>query len=133
MKYQTIALPLLLSALAMSVPVHAEPSIAANPEAAPSEHMLDTPPVPDTRSAPNANRTYPLLEQLLLALPPAPSDALVANPPTTAERIVAAPAEDPLAASFQRMLGHLPADTDIQYATESGNDPLLRHLVSALH
>lgn len=69
------------------------------------------------------------MKHRIIALPLLLS-ALVISAPTHAKPNIAT---DPVAASFQRMLEHQPPATDYRYTTESGNDPLLTHLASALH
>lgn len=131
MKPQTIALTLLAGTFAASLPAHADPATPTlDPVRAAFARLLEHAP---TAEAPlSANRSDPLLAHLLLALDPAAARRLAATPPTTAERIVAATPDDPLAASFQRMLGHEPTAGALQAAGAAAADPLATLLAARL-
>lgn len=68
MKYRTIALPLLISALVISAPTHAEPNIATDPVTASFQRMLGhQPPAADYRYVTESGND-PLLTHLAAAL-----------------------------------------------------------------
>lgn len=128
MKRQAIALALLAGALAAGAPAHAETD--ADPVRAAFARMLDhtAAPIP----APRPTAADPLLAHLLRALPAAPYHRPAALPPMPAERIVAAVPEDPLAASFRRMLEREPPPEPAVIAGPTAADPLAEAFAARL-
>lgn len=132
MNRKAITIPLLACALAMNAAARAESAAATDPVRTSFERLLDSRPAPGTTTPLNVTRSDPLLQHLEAALagtvatPPAP----VAS--STAERIVAAPPADPLADSFQRMLGHEPTTHSTQIAGAAVDDPLARKIAASL-
>lgn len=123
---------LLACGLAAGSLTHASPADGSDEIAAAFARMLQHTPAQHAPARLVASHRDPLLAHLVAAL--AQRNGPAATSPGSARRSTA-PGNlptDPLAASFQRMLGHQPGSAAVEFDSASASDPLLSHLVAAL-
>ncbi len=130
MKRTAAPLALLACALTASAAAHAGAERDADPVRAAFARLLDHAPAPAAARPPAAADNDPLHALLLRSLPPS-AHHRPAAPPDRVERLVANVPADPLAASFQRLLDHQPAEPAALAATGAG-DPLAAMLAARL-
>lgn len=127
------AISALTLGLVASTSVQAAPPANTGQVAAAFDRMLSHAPAHATPAAVAAKSSDPLLDHLVASLGRRQTTTTdEAALPEARQYLPTATPEDPLAASFQRMLGHEAGSSKPQYAAEAAPDPLLKQLTAAL-